>query len=220
MSSVQEQVSWPRLLRVARSLIRQVNRETPVIEHWSFGGGTALMLQIGHRESRDVDIFLNDPQLLAFLDPQRRDFNFEIQPSDYRGDGAKFLKFAFDGVGEIDFIVSQPKTAEPEVLREIEGEDVLLETVPEIIAKKIVYRGSSLQPRDVFDIAAAGERFEDAIVTALRSYPVEVAAALNAIDRFKLEFFYGVVAELLIRKEFAALANGALGRAREILRKI
>jgi len=50
-----------------------------------------MMLQIDHRESRDVDLFLQDPQLLAFLDPQKHDFEFEICPSDYDGDGARFL---------------------------------------------------------------------------------------------------------------------------------
>jgi hypothetical protein len=59
-----------------------------------------MMLQIDHRESRDVDIFLPDPQLLPFLDPQRHDFTFEILPGDYGGDGTGFLKFVFDNVGE------------------------------------------------------------------------------------------------------------------------
>ena len=49
-------------------MIRQVNAEQKIIDHWTFGGGTALMLQIDHRESDDVDIFLPDPQLLPFLD--------------------------------------------------------------------------------------------------------------------------------------------------------
>jgi Nucleotidyl transferase AbiEii toxin, Type IV TA system len=68
---------------MARGLIRQVNSEGPVIDRWTFGGGTALMLHIGHRESRDVDIFLEDAQFLPFLDPQKRDFKFDILPSDY-----------------------------------------------------------------------------------------------------------------------------------------
>lgn len=55
--------------RFASSLIRQVNSEQVLIDSWSFGGGTAVILQINHRESHDVDIFLPDPQLLAFLDP-------------------------------------------------------------------------------------------------------------------------------------------------------
>lgn len=87
-------------------MIREVNAEQEIIDHWTFGGGTAMMLQIGHRESRDVDIFLSDPQLLPFLDPQKRDFDFEIQPSDHIGDGTGFLKLAFE-FGEIDFIIAQ-----------------------------------------------------------------------------------------------------------------
>jgi Nucleotidyl transferase AbiEii toxin, Type IV TA system len=59
----------------------------PIIDGWTFGGGTAMMLQIDHRESRDVDIFLHDAQQLPFLDPQKRDFEFEIQPAVCEGDG-------------------------------------------------------------------------------------------------------------------------------------
>lgn len=33
----------------------------------TLGGGTALMLQIGHRDSRDIDLFLPDPQLLGWI---------------------------------------------------------------------------------------------------------------------------------------------------------
>jgi hypothetical protein len=62
-------------------MIRQVNSEQSIIDRWTFGGGSAMMVQIGHRESHDVDIFLPDAQLLPFLDPQKRDFDFEILPS-------------------------------------------------------------------------------------------------------------------------------------------
>ena len=66
---------------MACALIRQVNAKQKLIDRWTFGGGIAMMLQIDHRESRDVDIFLNDPQLLSLLDPQKHDFQFEIPPS-------------------------------------------------------------------------------------------------------------------------------------------
>jgi hypothetical protein len=92
----QSQPGWARLFRVACGLIRQVNSKTPISDHWTFGGGTAMMLQIDHRESRDVDIFLDDPQLLPFFDPQKQDFKFDILPSDYGGDGTKFLKLTFN----------------------------------------------------------------------------------------------------------------------------
>jgi len=79
------QADWARLFRIACALIRQVNSKESIIDHWTFGGGTAMMLQIDHRESHDVDIFLFDPQLLPFLDPQKHDFTFEIRPTDYKG---------------------------------------------------------------------------------------------------------------------------------------
>ena len=61
-----------------------------------------MMLQIDHRESRDVDIFLRDPQLLSYLDPKLHDFKFEIFPADCDGDGSGFLKIAFKDIGEIE----------------------------------------------------------------------------------------------------------------------
>ncbi|SDJ68218.1 hypothetical protein SAMN05216338_10603 [Bradyrhizobium sp. Rc2d] len=94
-----------------------------------------MMLQIAHRESHDVDIFLCDPQSLPFWDPHKQDFNFEIRPSEYKSDSNRFLKLAFEAVGEIDFIVAGHKTANPTIEREIEGMNVLLEKIPEIIAK-------------------------------------------------------------------------------------
>lgn len=87
---VNVQSDWTRLFRIARAMIEQVNSEQQIIDHWTFGGGTAMMLQINHRESDDVDIFLQDAQLLSFLDPQKRDFDFEIGPSDYKGAGSTF----------------------------------------------------------------------------------------------------------------------------------
>jgi hypothetical protein len=111
--------------------------EQVIIDHWTFGGGTAMMLQIDHRESYDIDIFLSDPQLLSFLDPKKRDFQFEIKPSAYRGDGVGSLRLVFDGVGQIDFIVAFALTASPTTQASIEGGIVLLESIPEIVTKKI-----------------------------------------------------------------------------------
>jgi hypothetical protein len=60
---------WDELFTVACELIDQVNTPYKILDRWSFGGGTAMMLQIDHRESHDIDIFLNDPQLLPYLNP-------------------------------------------------------------------------------------------------------------------------------------------------------
>jgi hypothetical protein len=215
-----QQQDWARLFKIACALIRQVNSGQSIIDHWTLGGGTALLLQIDHRESHDVDIFLSDPQLLAFLDPQKHDFKFEIRPIDYHGDGATFQKLAFKDVGEIDFIVGQAMTSSPTIQTTIEGEATLLETIPEIIAKKIYYRGSSIKPRDIFDIAAAGEQHADSVIAALRSYRTEVQTTLGVIDKLNPDFVNRAIAQLAIKDRFRLVAQTALKQTSEILRAV
>jgi hypothetical protein len=211
---------WARLFRIACALIRQVNSEQINIDSWPLGGGTAMMLQIDHRESHDIDIFLPDPQLLPFLDPKLHDFEFEISPSEYAGDGARFLKLAFDGIGEIDFIVGAVMTT-PSVTRQtVQGEQVDLETVAEIITKKVHYRGASIKPRDIFDIAAAARHDRDALVRALKLYKDDVARSLATIARLKPEFVNAAISDLAIKDEFKPLAATALDEATALLRFI
>jgi hypothetical protein len=211
---------WARLFRIACSLIHQVNSEQIIVDSWSFGGGTAMMLQIDHRESHDVDIFLPDAQLLPFLDPKLHDFEFEILPSDYRGDGSGFLKLAFEGIGEIDFIVGQFLTAPAVTKQTIEGEEIDLETVEEIITKKIHYRGGSIKPRDIFDIAAAAQHDRDAIISTLTDHKDDVAQTLRALERLKPDFVNATIAELTIKEPFKPVAETALEDAKALLRSI
>ena len=169
-----------------------------------------MMLQIDHRESHDVDIFLPDAQLHAFLDPKLHDFEFEIRPSDYVCDGTGFIKLAFAGVGEIDFIVGHALTATPTAKRLIDGEDVDLETISEIITKKIHYRGASIKPRDIFDIAAAAKHDRDPIVSALRAYKGDVARTLLAIEHLNPDFVGATIATPAIKDQFKPIADTAV----------
>ena len=179
-----------------------------------------MMLQIEHRESHDVDIFLPDPQLLPFLDPRTHDFQLELQPADYDGDGSRFLKLAFKDVGEIDFIVGHAMTPSPTILREVENEATALETVAEIITKKIHYRGPSIKPRDIFDIAAAGVAHADSLVEVLRAYPQATATAIAKIDSLNPDFVNAAIAQLAIRDSYKEVASSAIARAQEILRAV
>ncbi|HWU64856.1 MAG TPA: nucleotidyl transferase AbiEii/AbiGii toxin family protein, partial [Ensifer sp.] len=113
---------------------------------WSFGGGTALMLQIDHRDSFDIDVFIDDPQLLPFLNTITQGHELDVWPDDYRTDGTKTLKLVFTGLGEIDFICAAELTETPSFMRPLFEEMVRLETPAEIISKKVYYRGASLQP--------------------------------------------------------------------------
>lgn len=64
---------WRGLFRRALAIIDAANADQPLRLPWSFGGGTVLMLQYRHRVSRDVDIFLADPQWLGHLSPRLND---------------------------------------------------------------------------------------------------------------------------------------------------
>lgn len=179
-----------------------------------------MMLQIDHRESHDVDIFLPDPQWLPFLDPQKSDFQFEIRPAGYEGDGASFQKFAFKDIGEIDFIVGRAMTPSPTIETIIESEKTQLETIPEIITKKIYHRGSTIKPRDIFDIAAAAEQHAASVIGALQSYHDEVKSTLKTLDKLNPDFVNAAIAQLSIRDKYRSVATTALERAKAILQAV
>lgn len=209
---------WRRLFRIACDLIDQDHdRIGDYPFGWSFGGGTAMMIQIGHRESHDIDLFLDDAQILGFLDPAKTDLSFAEMPTSYLGDGSRFQKFAFEGVGEIDFIAAGSLTNLPFEIQGVEGRPVKLETIPEIIAKKIYYRGSEANARDVFDLAAAGRTHRQDVVDALREFPEQVGAAKARLDRLGSEFVAQTIAQLMILPDYLELAPHSLELAKEIL---
>jgi hypothetical protein len=217
VNAEEPQPGWMRLLRIARALIRQVNADQELIDHWTLGGGTALMLQIDHRESHDIDIFMHDPQLLTFLDPQKRDFNFESVPYDATGDGSKFLKFGFEAIGEIDFIVAGAMTTSPTEEFIFEGQAILLDSICEVITKKIRYRGASIKPRDIFDIAAASDQHGESIIHELKSHRDEVAQALATLDKLNPAFVSSAIAQLVIKERYVEIAKTSFERAKQLL---
>lgn len=206
--------SWRPLFRQAVSLIEQAK----VIDHWTFGGGTAMMLQIAHRDSFDVDIFLDDPQLLPYLDPARNDFEFQLTPDAYSGDGTQYLKIAYAGQGEIDFIIGQSLSPVPYNLVEVEGVRTRLETIQEIITKKVVYRGKSIKVRDIFDIAAAARDHEKPVIEALAAYPEAVQNAIKATEKLSTDFVAAYIRDLDIRPEFKEVSSTAVDRALSVLK--
>ena len=212
--------NWEALFRIACGLIDQVNAECQVIDNWTFGGGTALMLRIGHRDSFDVDIFLDDPQVLGFLDPAKSALKFDHRPYSSEGDGSAFRRFVFEDLGEIDFIVGAPLTSTASTPRMIAGRQVALETVGEIIAKKVHFRGRSIRPRDVFDIAAAATNHAAEIQAALSPFHSDVEATLRRMTGLNPQFVEGALANLNIRPDFLVLTTKALATAIAFLEDI
>lgn len=195
---------WADLFDQACHIIDQANSEITLIDSWTFGGGTALMLQIDHRESFDVDIFLDDPQLLPYLNPRTQGYTLDINPDGYETDGSRTLKIVFENVGEIDFICAPRLTDNPTVKAAVRGRDVLLETPAEIIAKKIYYRGAAMQPRDMFDIACVMRSHGlDYLNDALTPFRGKCEAALKVARQMNPQFAETIMTRLLHRVGFS-----------------
>jgi hypothetical protein len=120
------------------------------LPRWSLGGGTVLMFYFAHRKSKDIDIFVPDPQFLGYVNP-RIGGRGEDVTSDYK-DAADYVKL-FLPEGEIDFVASPTLTENPFEEHEVLGRKILLETPVEIVAKKLWYRGDRATPRDLLDLA-------------------------------------------------------------------
>ena len=172
--------------------------------------GLPLMLQIDHRESFDVDIFLDDPQLLPYLNPKTQGYTLETNPDEYETDGTRALKIIFAEVGEIDFICAPSLTPAPTTKVGVRGVAVSLETPAEIVAKKIYHRGASLQPRDMFDIACVAQKLgEQYLVDALAPFKDRAAVALEVAGKMDERLAETVMSKLMFHERFSHLPGQA-----------
>lgn len=210
---------WPLLFDLAIDILDQFREAQGFAPDWTFGGGTALMLQIEHRESHDIDIFLDDPQLLPFLNPETQNYTLSRAPDSYVSDGTRALKLAYEDAGEIDFICSASITDDPVERHDVRGHEVALERAAEIIAKKVYFRGGSFQPRDMFDLAAVVEHYgSDYAVAALRQCGLDrCAIALATVEKANADFVRSIIGQLMYRESNAHLVTEAQDKSRLVL---
>jgi len=154
---------WQELFPKALALmahLESVTRDPP----WSFGGGTVLMLRIGHRLSKDIDLFVPDPQYLGYVNPRLSDVAESIT-HDYE-EAAEYIKLLLPQ-GEIDIVVGTPLTASPFEWARFGDREIRVETSAEIVAKKMWHRGDRAKVRDLLDLWAVSEHEPDALPIAL-----------------------------------------------------
>ncbi len=162
---------FPQALKLMAHLETQVNQPL-----WTFGGGTVLMLRIGHRQSKDIDLFVPDPQYLGFVNPRLSDLAEEVS-TDYE-ENAEYLKFYLP-TGEIDIVVGASLTDSPFDVVSHFGRDIKVETCAEIIAKKMWHRGDRSKARDLFDLCAVADADPAAIDRASHCFARHGAAFLR-----------------------------------------
>ena len=180
---------WETLFQRALELIDSTQESGLVLDDWTFGGGTVLMRRHHHRFSKDIDIFILDPQFLGYLSP-RLNTTAERLTAHYI-EQAGSLKLLFPE-GEIDFVASPLLTSDPTIVEDLFGRKVRVETSAEIVGKKVKHRGPEFTARDIFDLAMVAEKEPEAVqkIDALLKERREVILArIHAQDKALRESF-------------------------------
>lgn len=155
---------WVSLLKQAYKLIDGVIKHSGVADpFWTLGGGTVLMFRYRHRRSKDIDVFVPDPQYLGYVNPRLSDLAAEVS-QDYV-ETAAYVKL-IRTEGEIDFVASQNLTQHPFEWWYLAGRVIRVETAAEIVAKKLWHRGDAATARDIFDLSLVIEKDPDVLKTA------------------------------------------------------
>ena len=152
---------WEELLPHALKVIEDIKTHGIKNPFWTFGGGTVLMLRYQHRISKDIDIFVPDPQYLGFATPRLSDVAAEIS-DDYIEESSSYVKL-IRPEGEIDFVASPNLTNPGFEEWHLKNNLIRVETGTEIVAKKLWHRGDRATARDLFDLALVIEKEGDAL---------------------------------------------------------
>lgn len=155
---------WEQLLPHALKVIEDIKTHGIKNPFWTFGGGTVLMLRYQHRISKDIDIFVPDPQYLGFATPRLSDVAAEIS-DDYIEESSSYVKL-IRPEGEIDFVASPNLTSPGFEEWHLKNNLIKVETGTEIVAKKLWHRGDRATARDLFDLALVIEKEADALSQA------------------------------------------------------
>lgn len=191
---------WDALLRRALDGLRTLEETGLSVRHWTFGGGTALMLRLGHRDSKDIDLFVTDPQMLGYLSPRLA--GEAVWNTEAYDESANALKLRYDE-GEIDIIAANAiSDLAPEIF-EFSDVKIRIEHPAEIILKKLAYRDAGFKPRDIFDTAAVlSSPYGDALRSQLSLVSRSKTALLDRIGGISDEYFTAVMGELEIRPDW------------------
>jgi hypothetical protein len=127
---------WEVLFQRALILIDSAREIGITVDGWTFGGGTVLMRRHQHRFSKDVDIFIDDPQCNILK---------TTTTSNWFSPKVKSI------------VAAPPLTPNPAHVETLFEHQILVETSAEIVAKKVWHRGFEFTARDIFDLAMVAE---------------------------------------------------------------
>ena len=186
-----ERIRTELLLEKAIKILEYANIDN---SQWSMGGGTILMLNYHHRLSKDVDIFVSNTQYFNGLSPKLNDVaedaDFYHKPAplvkkdaDFYQEGERFISLSYPE-GKIDFVKAFQVSDYLPTLKHVFNQNIFVDDDIEIVTKKVFFRGASLHPRDLYDLATVylGPRRSE-LVNALINIPEQLQEFHDALQR-------------------------------------
>ena len=149
-------------------------KDNDLSEVSTLGGGTALASYYwNHRYSTDIDIFIYDKvdkKHLLKESTWSEKVKTEMKSIGYDGNFRNhpiYSEIVIDENCKIQFFDVVKKSHIPYAKVNLWGHELLIDTVEEIIAKKIYYRADKGNSRDLFDIAIAFHKKPDILTKTL-----------------------------------------------------
>lgn len=172
-----ERIRTELLLEKAIKILEYANIDN---SQWSMGGGTILMLNYHHRLSKDVDIFVSNTQYFNGLSPKLNDV---AEDADFYQEGERFISLSYPE-GKIDFVKAFQVSDYLPTLKHVFNQNIFVDDDIEIVTKKVFFRGASLHPRDLYDLATVylGPRRSE-LVNALINIPEQLQEFHDALQR-------------------------------------
>ena len=172
-----ERIRIELLLEKAIKILEYANIDN---SQWSMGGGTILMLNYHHRLSKDVDIFVSNTQYFNGLSPKLNDV---AEDADFYQEGERFISLSYPE-GKIDFVKAFQVSDYLPTLKHVFNQNIFVDDDIEIVTKKVFFRGASLHPRDLYDLATVylGPRRSE-LVNALINIPEQLQEFHDALQR-------------------------------------
>jgi hypothetical protein len=181
------------------------------------------MLFANPRLSKDIEVFVDDPQYLSVLSPDVTD----VWACTTWDKAANYLKLKYSE-GEINFIVAATILDLPPQAKDVDLTDtqlgktinILVESPVETALKKIHYRATMLKPRDIFDIAVVDTIDHDRPVASLHAVADRNDDLLRRRTAVRPDFVDTEIAELDIQSDWENEKANCLDIVRSIAKLI
>lgn len=179
-----------------------------------FGGGTALSIYyFQHRLSFDIDLFLTDQQYLSYFSPKHWIEDTDNFDDRHYIDTHNHIGVVSANNIKVDILVdSSSNSLLIDTSKDIFSFDIRVESIEDILAKKIIFRKKDNKARDIFDIAVAISKDNNIIDNLLTNEKItqeDLGIFLNALENINMKKYQIAIELVEPIGEYIVLANEA-----------